>query len=492
MLATGGLSMLGMILMLALATDEPPAWPPNRVPLQPRAKDDAELIAEWRKAGFDETMFGPVPDAPAALVPAIRPQRWRALAGAMSESQAMIVHLTGAKDREWIESMASAEGGLEGEFGLAVAELESEHDEVRFARLAGASLLLVNDEPFQGDPELRGYEGVPVALRKGANAILVAGIEGGFELEFWKPQTRLVIATWDIWCPRWTDGDFEVADRDVEVVLFHASNERSPASHFHYGPLTSKERLPKLTDWQCGHEFAPLAMHAGLGLTDRAGEWSFSRLRSADCVLPLSAWCDDDADADRRTVPVRSRGTDARARPRTSIGWLELARTLESKNDLWDAPDRHLVYGTRGDPTTKVATLSLARFWQQRCWYQADLVPTVYSDEEYLRIVDASRNDRERTAILFGDAATNGAIARLAPGLSLDQVRASLAIVPDVGAFVGAARSQYGVVHFADAASMDLALAIDPFSDESIAGTAITLRARANGIERILQAPAAK
>jgi hypothetical protein len=490
MISTGGLPMIGWILLFAIATDEPPAWPPNRVPLQPRAKNDAEWIAAWRKSGSDETMFGPVPDVPAGLVPAIRPQRWRALPGAMSESEAMNVHLTSAKDREWLDSVASAKGGLDGDFGLAVAEIESEHDEVRFARLAGASLLLVNDEPFQGDPERRGYEGVPVALRKGANTIVVAGIEGGFELEFWKPQTRLVIATWDIWCPRTVQGAYDFAsgglDDTVNVQVFNASLETARSIHFHYGPVGVRSTFtPPLAHWNDNDHISPLAMFSKYGFALEIGGTAPSS-EEGETWFPMAAFCEVDLDADRRIVPLTLRGSRAVARPSRPPAWPALRNAIG-----WH---HLLVHGTSGNPKDANATLALARFWQQRCWYRWDPYALLVSDKQYMAHAGYPRGGPKHSpATLFGSATTNSAIASALGWFDSDpSTSREVSFIPDIGSWEGDSPSKLGMVHWTDAASMHLALAIDPFGDESIAGTAITLRATANGIERTPQAPVAK
>lgn len=70
----------------------------------------------------------------------------------------------------------------------AYASVESAADRVAIAKLEGAAVLYVNGAGFTGDVYGLGDAGVPVALRKGANDVYVAGPRGGFRLTLRTPR----------------------------------------------------------------------------------------------------------------------------------------------------------------------------------------------------------------------------------------------------------------------------------------------------------------
>lgn len=122
----------------------------------------------------------------------------------------------------------------------------SAEDEVRMARFLGGEWLLVNGEMFIGDPDRRGFRGVPVALRKGENRIFVLCTSGTVELELWKPATRMVIGTWDL---TWSEPG--LAD-SILFPIFNASILEAENVHVHYGHAVGCLSSPRVTQWRDG------------------------------------------------------------------------------------------------------------------------------------------------------------------------------------------------------------------------------------------------
>lgn len=103
--------------------------------------------------------------------------------------------LTGTlgKSAKWAtkEATTSKDPKEDGEVeadGWSYASVESAADRVAIAKLEGAGALFVNGAGFTGDVYELGDAGVPVALRKGANDVYVAGPRGGFRLTLKPPQ----------------------------------------------------------------------------------------------------------------------------------------------------------------------------------------------------------------------------------------------------------------------------------------------------------------
>jgi pimeloyl-ACP methyl ester carboxylesterase len=96
------------------------------------------------------------------------------------------------KPAKWAAREAFEEGDKNAGFvdakevGWAYASVDSAEDRVVIAKLEGASFLAVNGAGFTGDIYRLGDAGVPVALRKGANDVYVAGPRGGFRLSLRK------------------------------------------------------------------------------------------------------------------------------------------------------------------------------------------------------------------------------------------------------------------------------------------------------------------
>jgi hypothetical protein len=480
--------ILGLLIASAFRQAPDPAWPSNRPPAQPRVVDDAPLVAAWNAAGLDGRSYGPVAATGDGSEPPLRASSWRTLAGQGSTYDAVVALLmpTDAHMHSWSEHSATSSGGLSGDVPIATTNLESEVSEVRFARLAGASLLLVNGEPFLGDVERREYEGVPVFLRAGGNAIVVIGAHDGFDLEFWKPRTRMVIATWDVWYPRHHSGPFKGDDGAVSVCVWNAATVPAADWHFHYGHLRPAGRIPDLTDWSDGKGLAPLTMARRTPWTVHLDDFSPASWR--DVAMPLATWSDGDATADRRILGLRSHHERTVPRPTRAIAWPELRRACRPV--LAVAESVVLVPGTSGDSDTDAALLALARLLQQRLWYWCDVVPRIVNDADYA----AERRARQSPPIgfvyppdprvlFFGDAASNAGIASLALDLAPIS-KGAVAIIPDLREAGFENGPLAGVVVVSEPAAIRIAAVVDPFTDDSLAGEAITFVATSEGIER--------
>lgn len=152
---------------------------------------------------------------------------------------------------------------------------------VRMADLQGAELLIANGECFTGDPERRGFRGVPIALRRGVNRLFVAGVRGSFSLSLAEPPGELVIGTWDVAWPGFGPDDDE---HDVSYPIFNASRQPASVLHLHYGTAVngSARCTPRLAEWADANPayLPPLALRLGSHYwTDIAG-------RNVDCSKP--------------------------------------------------------------------------------------------------------------------------------------------------------------------------------------------------------------
>jgi dienelactone hydrolase len=93
------------------------------------------------------------------------------------------------KPAKWAPRAADEKGEVDGEGAAwSYASVESPADRVAIAKLEGAGVLYVNGAGFTGDVYRLGDAGVPVALRKGANDVYVAGPRGGFRLTLVAPN----------------------------------------------------------------------------------------------------------------------------------------------------------------------------------------------------------------------------------------------------------------------------------------------------------------
>lgn len=294
---------------------------------------------------------------------------------------------------------------------LALTSVTLDADDVRMARLSGAGLLLVDGVPFHGDPERRGYLGVPVALHRGVNELVVADIRGAFELELWKPTSRLVIGTWDAAWPGYGSLD---EDLDVTYPLFNAATSTARQIHLHYSHavLEGSGRRPDFGEWRDGGYLAPLCMFvAGSSWATWLRE---PRPDPAHLQLAhLEAYEGPDPAPERIELRKPASLEPWRARSPSSVGVDPTSIAALGGRVL-------LIHGTQGSADIDDALLAHARFDQQCVWYATRAPALVYSDAEFLAAND--RPDirwhwgllddpwsRVSAVVLYGNADTNAA-----------------------------------------------------------------------------------
>jgi hypothetical protein len=471
----GPTSVLQSTLLAVLALLVPPGpglqepGRPNPRPNEdPRRFDNDTLIRTWVR---NEALSGPIPKEPRpASPPPIRPTDFLVVDAAGPEEQAWPAFITryvldpGSSvpvegsvapwgEAKWHRAKMPAQGELKGEFCFAASVIHADQHGVWMARLPGASALFVNGEGFVGDPERRGYLGVPVELRAGDNSVLVAGIEGGFELEFWKPPARIVMGTWDLAHPFLYRGCATDFGLELEMPLFNASVETVGYLHYHYGHAQCDDGslVPVLTDWRDGGYLAPL------GMIIKASYLFGTRDVDAgsECehfLVPITAQDQNDADADRRVIEL-SEGS-ARERAGIAPSWSDLGL------DAWTI----LVYGTMGSTEYQATTLALTRYYQQRLWYRSNICLRILPDTVFMN-PDPEIDESQGTAIVFGDSSVNAVIGRpWAPatqpssdGPPILKVTAPPRMGPK------RARPPFGVFSAPDARTLRLLYAVDPF-----------------------------
>lgn len=440
-----------------------------------RFNNDA-LVRAW---GRDNTLTGSVPKEPRpAPPPPIRPTNYLVVdAGGPDDDalQAFVCkHLLDRSspapvdgspaplgEAKWHRVAMPAQGELKGEFRFAFSTIHTDQRDVWIARAPGASALFVNGEGFIGDPERRGFLGVPVELRAGDNRVFVAGIEEGFELEFWKPSTRIVLGTWALCHPFLDRGCATNIDLELEMPIFNASVETAGSLHYHYGHAQCDDGslVPHLTDWRDGGYLAPLGMI-------QKGSYLFGTRdgdAGSDCakfLVPLCAQEEKDSDADRRVVRLAE--GDARDRKGIAPSW------TDAGVDPWTL----LVYGTMGSAEDQATTLALARYYQQRIWYHSNICPRIVPDTLFMDPKEEI-DESQGTAIIFGGSSMNGVIGQ--PWLPAKETSAEgkaalgerdplLKVTAPPRAGPRRARPPFGVFSAPDARTLRLLYAVDPLT----------------------------
>jgi hypothetical protein len=260
----------------------------------------------------------------------------------------------------------------------ACTTVHSEIQEVRMARLTGIQWMIWNGELVQGDPERREYGGVPVIVQAGDNRVFVAAVDPAFELELWKPETRLVIEAFDV---RWPTG-FSLDD-EIAYPVFNVSLEPTSSIHVHYGhaSLWSGGSKPHLTDWRDGVcRIPPL----GLALSSNYfAEWDDHSPTdfSEPVYVPVCVYAEDDDQAEHRLfrTPADPSGP-ALCNACTRVHPPE--DNLHRSEDLSQACGVH-VYATWGSEEEQRVALANARFGQLSEWYSSGEVPLVLSDLDW-------------------------------------------------------------------------------------------------------------
>ncbi len=309
----------------------------------------------------------------------------------------------------------------------AYARVQVAADEVRMARLTGAEVLFVNGEGFYGDPRRKGFRGVPVALRAGANELFVTGIDGPFELELWSPAKRCVIGTWDV---VWTilgvySGDSDILD-DVAFPVFNASTVAAQYLHVHYGRMAPEGApIPLVTEWRDGHFVAPLGMTwVGTYSQDLS---NVPKLDGRWFIAPVAVYADGDDDTTEE--PEFLRWQASVSQPRDPRAPSDRNAAIFDGGILGHHPlaSHYFVYGTAGTEEENRRSLARARFDQQLVGYLAGRAPLLMSDREILqRAVHAGR-----PLVLYGNEDINAAWKQTVPGDCGVRVRRGAIDTPD-------------------------------------------------------------
>lgn len=324
-----------------------------------------ELIGEHSGEPFDPTP-GPQP-------PPLRPRHWRIVpdAGYVADRAARVAALTleralpRADSPSWSTARATRSGAVEVPLLAAVSTIRVERSGVWFVRAAGAETVLVNGHALQGDPGRLGDLGVPVHLERGTNSIRVIDAPQGFELEFWKPMTRLVAGTWA------ANG----LGAGVSLPVFNASLDHCHVPHFHYGRSFDPSETPVVDEWSCGGPILPLGMMEKTALT-----WMPESAFDKEYQLaPFTLYDESDRNADRRflSIPVH------RERPSRSWGstraWVPLSD--EELRSPYGRCETTIVLEVSGDAAFDDRAASVARYWQQRYCYFRTKIPRVVLTE---------------------------------------------------------------------------------------------------------------
>ena len=271
-------------------------------------------------------------------------------------------------------------GPLQGRFQAAVTTVFADEDHVRFVRAPGASAVFVNGEGFAADPDRRGWLGFPVGLRDGANEVLVAGVQGGFELEMWDPVSRLVVATWAL-----HNEGLEKAWREgwgyLYFPIFNASTGTADQLHFHYGDARPPTDRPHLEEWADGGRIVPLGLiekRVCVDLVDTAAH------AKGLFLSPILVQCAKDDHATRQLIEVRFDHPQPTWPTRQARRW---PPEPCARDFFFSAA---LLIEATGDPGMDEATLEVARFFQQRLWESAgelvSLIRQEWIDDGFTRL----------------------------------------------------------------------------------------------------------
>ena len=300
-------------------------------------------------------------------------------------------------------------GPLVGEFSHALAFVDSSVEEVRFLRAPGADTVFVNGEPFVGDRDRRGWLGVPVLLRKGRNTLVVAGVGDAFELDLWKPVTRMVMASWAVQVPG-EDKNWPNRHDLLYVPVFNAANSPADKIHFHYGDAGATGEVSGIDEWSGGGFAPPLAiiprMAPLFGIRQEVPA-------GPEVRAPLVAFHRDDPHADRRLLSLPTAGPRPRWPVRQKRTWPEVPQV----DQLLFTTCAFVVEGSDDDEFHSEA-LAAARYFQQRLWERGgELVPvssqvwldwrdTGFQDDDW--VVQFGRLDEGEPGLLWAGPEPRG------------------------------------------------------------------------------------
>ena len=368
-------------LLAALASIQLPLFPdaplarPTPLPDAVDLELDTRLAAAW--GDFDGASLA----EDAVQPPPIRPTRW------------------------WIaESGAEIElpelGEWTGDARAARTTLTVASPEIRFARAPGVTTILVNGEPFQGDPERRGDLGVPIVLRAGENSIEALGLNGGFELELWQPMTQIVIGTWAVRFYR-PCGVWPELSAHVDVPLFNASISSCNEVEFSYGRAVDPARVdPKLTAGASPGMAVPLGLaHSHAHLFDWHQQLPSS---TSVCLQALQARALADDRPARALLAVPLQGDPPQYGGRQMPNWpRSLVRYVGEDQILWGT--LFVVEDDTSDEFRRAA-LAAARWAQQSLWYRASLRIDLVSESHASLHFDEEVLNQYSSIVTFGRA----------------------------------------------------------------------------------------
>jgi len=285
------------------------------------------------------------------------------------------------------------------------------------AHLSGAELLFVNGQGFVGDSRDRGHRGVPVALRRGDNHLFVLGINGPVELELWLPETRAVLATWDVAWP----GEIPSAD-DFAYPVFNASTETADYLHVHYGHAVVEGSTcsPDVSEWRDGGTVPPLGVIMASSYFDSMHEECERPSEQQTALVPICVYFQGDPNADQQIL---------RRGPASQIGRTGERRTSRSTSAIAGSPLTRL-------PTDAVCLLcgerdlGRARFDQQLSWYRTWVAPEMVCAEVFVStpaLRDGPCNQdrmywiqQSCQFVIYGNADTNKAWGKLIPSGTIE------------------------------------------------------------------------
>ncbi len=217
--------------------------------------------------------------------------------------------LTGelGNERVWTRIPCDANGRVAGELDgaplqAAFTTVDWPDESVALADLDGAGAVWVNGVPQVGDPYEDGMGGLPVAMKKGTNAIFVTGVRGGYRLAFSRPPAALLVNPFDATVPDLVAGKpasasvgllvVNATDRPLDDLMVECGSEGAD------GPFERNETravgLPPLGIVKLRVDFVPNAGHpvfaapgrASASVNVRAGELTASSTISFEIKPP--------------------------------------------------------------------------------------------------------------------------------------------------------------------------------------------------------------
>ncbi len=367
------------------------------------AQSTTEGTEDW-----SNTMGGPVSEKPVVQEPPIHVREWLILKGHENpEALVMRYLLLEAEPPVENEPLTAAnlfvwKRGAAKPCTLAYAQLQSKKGEVRMAQLTGARTLYVNGEPFIGVSKARGERGVPVYLKPGVNHLFVLEATDDFELEFWKPTSEKVVATWKA-TPKWFPRSGSPYYGDLHVPVFNATLQNVDFLHLHYSDPTPDDgkRTWSPHEWADARKIAPLCLSSPrlMCLPDyELYERDFQTAPAANVSIAAFEYTDQSAARVIFSIPFSER-KEWKPPPEAYRLW-----------NVWTNQKTVFVCGTKGTQAENAASLARARYDQQFITIHSVEVPAVWTDEQYLDVLNGKYNWAEyRRVALYGNRDTNAA-----------------------------------------------------------------------------------